>query len=155
SAQRVLRALEAPCGIFCVDGDSETEADRTEVFSKVPGVHYLLNKSEKVSVRGATFYVAGVARREPDVKKALAEVPEDAFTILLHHSPDVVLLLQDRKPDLVLAGHTHGGQVRIPGIGPIFTLTKLAPRYGAGLFREWGTTLYVNRGVGLEGRFAP
>ena len=57
--------------------------------------------------------------------------------------------------DLHLAGHTHGGQVALPFYGAVITLSKYGKRYERGLYREEGTWLYVNRGIGLEGRFAP
>jgi len=153
SAQRVLREIKAP--IFAVDGDSEEESHRRELFAGLPGVRYLQNEAAKTTIRGSDVWVVGVNRHGPDVAKAFSGVPPGAFTILLQHSPDVVLLLEDRKPDLVLAGHTHGGQVCLPGIGALLTLTKLPRRFASGLFREFGTTLYVCRGIGLEGRFAP
>ncbi len=55
----------------------------------------------------------------------------------------------------VLCGHTHGGQVRLPLIGPILTSSQLGRRYVMGLYEEGGTRLYNSRGVGLEGLSAP
>ncbi len=156
SAARVLRDLKPASGIFAVDGDSEEEAHRVELFGRVPGVTYLKNAAAKVSIRGTDVWIVGTTRKNPDFEAAVARVPPGAFTILLHHSPDVVLGLSGpRRPDLVIAGHTHGGQVRLPGLGALVTLTALPRRYASGLFREFGTTLYVCRGIGLEGRFAP
>lgn len=155
SARRVLRDIAPAAGFFAVDGDSEEETHRTELFEGVPGLRYLKNESEKTTIRGTDVWVVGLTRRDPDFEKAFANVPADAFTILLHHSPDVALLLGERKPDLVLAGHTHGGQIVVPGVGALLTLTELPRRYASGLFRDFGTTMYVNRGIGLEGRFAP
>src|SRR5690606_28729056 len=57
--------------------------------------------------------------------------------------------------DLYLCGHTHGGQVRLPLIGPLVTSSKLGRRYVMGLYREGRTHLYVSRGVGFEGLGAP
>ena len=58
--------------------------------------------------------------------------------------------------DLVLAGHTHGGQVRIPGIGPVITMSRIPRNQAAGLTKlPSGVLLYVNRGIGMEGGSAP
>jgi hypothetical protein len=57
--------------------------------------------------------------------------------------------------DLYLCGHTHGGQVRLPGFGAILTSSQLGKRYEMGLYREGQTSMYVSRGVGLEGLSAP
>ena len=57
--------------------------------------------------------------------------------------------------DLYLCGHTHGGQVRLPLIGPLLTSSKLGRRYVMGHYREGATHLYVSRGVGFEGLGAP
>lgn len=155
SARRVLRDFAPKAGFFAVDGDCEEESHRLELFESVPGIRYLRNEAEKTTIRGTDVWVVGATRRNPDLEKAFAKVPSGAFTILLHHSPDVALLLGERKPDLVFAGHTHGGQVCVPGIGALVTLTELPRRYASGLFRDFGTTMYVSRGIGLEGRFAP
>lgn len=56
---------------------------------------------------------------------------------------------------LYLAGHTHGGQIRILGYGAIITQSKFGKRYEAGLYSMKGTKMYVNRGIGLEGGWAP
>jgi len=76
-----------------------------------------------------------------------------AARLLLTHNPDLVLELADLgapPPDLVLAGHTHGGQVRLPGYGAIYTSTKLGRRYDAGLFDFQGIPLYITAGVGTS-----
>ena len=57
--------------------------------------------------------------------------------------------------DLYCAGHTHGGQVALPLYGALITLSKYGKRYEAGLYHEKDTWLYVNRGIGMDGGFAP
>jgi predicted MPP superfamily phosphohydrolase len=57
--------------------------------------------------------------------------------------------------DLFLAGHTHGGQWRLPGFGAILTSSRFWKRYEGGAYREGGTQLYVSRGIGMEGFGAP
>jgi predicted MPP superfamily phosphohydrolase len=57
----------------------------------------------------------------------------------------------ERSVDLYCAGHTHGGQIAVPSYGALVTLSRFGKRYEAGLYREKSTTLYVNRGIGMEG----
>ncbi len=88
--------------------------------------------------------------------KALADAgPEGAPRVLLYHSPELMPQALQVGLDLYLCGHTHGGQVRLPLIGPILTSSQLGRRYVMGRYSENGTTLYVSRGVGLEGLSAP
>lgn len=100
------------------------------------------------------LYVAGVddpVTGLDDIAAAMATVPPDAPCILLAHSPDIVLRLGGHKPTLVLAGHTHGGQIRLPILGPILTATSLPRRLAMGYHVHQGTPLFVNRGVGYSG----
>ncbi len=82
---------------------------------------------------------------------ALRGVPDEAVTVLLAHSPDIILEPAALGMDLVLSGHTHGGQVRLPLIGPLYVNTELGKAYHQGLHRFGGSWLYVNRGVGTRG----
>jgi predicted MPP superfamily phosphohydrolase len=73
--------------------------------------------------------------------------------ILLAHHPDIVLdalRAGGALPDIVLAGHTHGGQIRLPLFGPLFTSTTLGRRFDAGFFRVDGVPLYITAGVGTS-----
>ncbi len=89
---------------------------------------------------------------------ALARSPAVAAVtarVVLTHSPDAAREAAARGIDVVLAGHTHGGQVRLPGIGALLTRTRLGRRYDRGLFRlddarAGGTWLYVNPGIGTS-----
>jgi len=75
-------------------------------------------------------------------------VPDTCFTILLSHTPDYVKEAQKAGIDLVLSGHTHGGQIRLPIIGPPIKRIALGRKYMQGLHRFGRTFLYVNRGIG-------
>jgi predicted MPP superfamily phosphohydrolase len=66
--------------------------------------------------------------------------------ILLSHTPDIIAFKPKTK--LILAGHTHGGQIRLPIIGPLWTPSKYGTKYASGLFKEENTYMYVNKGVG-------
>jgi predicted MPP superfamily phosphohydrolase len=72
--------------------------------------------------------------------------------LLLAHNPRTIHKLSDHRCDLLLSGHTHGGQIDWPGLGR-FLLTKQNRRYAAGMYRCGNVALYVNRGVGFGFRF--
>ncbi|HEX6385785.1 MAG TPA: metallophosphoesterase [Anaerolineae bacterium] len=75
--------------------------------------------------------------------------------VLLYHSPELAFEAAAQGIELYLCGHTHGGQVRLPLIGAIFTSSKLGRRFVMGLYQLGRTSLYVSRGVGLEGLSMP
>ena len=83
--------------------------------------------------------------------EAMRDVSDQGFSILLAHSPDAIHEAVELGADVVLSGHTHGGQVRLPWIGPLYINTDLGPEYNQGLFRFDDTWLYVNRGLGTRG----
>ena len=80
----------------------------------------------------------------------LNSVSADAFRILLSHTPDNITWARRQGIDVMLAGHTHGGQIRLPLLGPIYSPSRFGCRYSAGVFRLEPTLLHVSRG--LSGR---
>ncbi len=86
---------------------------------------------------------------KPELRSALAEVPYDAPTILLSHNPDILQEPEIDQVDLVLAGHTHGGQVVLPWIGAAHTQSTFLRRAEvAGHLRRGKTQIYITRGIG-------
>ncbi|HID52490.1 MAG TPA: metallophosphoesterase [Anaerolineae bacterium] len=83
------------------------------------------------------------------------DAPHNAPQVLLYHSPELMPEAMEYGLDLYLCGHTHGGQVRLPVIGPILTSSQLGRQFAMGLYKYGRTHLYVSRGVGLEGLSAP
>ena len=93
--------------------------------------------------------------RELQVNAEAAGVPDDALTVLLYHSPDLALHAAERRVDLYLGGHTHGGQIRLPLYGAVVTGSRYGRRYVSGLFHEDDMTMIISRGLGFEGGAAP
>ena len=87
--------------------------------------------------------------------QAMDGIPADDFTLLLYHSPDLIVEAAQEQIDLYLGGHTHGGQLRLPLYGALVTGTASGKRYEMGRYDLGGTLLYVSRGVGMEGMAAP
>jgi predicted MPP superfamily phosphohydrolase len=86
-----------------------------------------------------------------DWKRAFAGLKPDAPTILLSHQPTVLDLDQTQDVALILSGHTHGGQIRVPWLGAPARLATRDLKYDRGLFRRGETQLYVSSGTGVIG----
>lgn len=158
----LIQELEAPCGIYAVPGTPLI--DPPEVMGRIfdgLGVKVLENESVKVTIAGQEIHLVGVSCTgdlgvdRPRLERALAVAPPEAFKILLCHMPDLVDEAAAWGIDLYLAGHTHGGQLRLPFYGAVVTSSNHGKRYEMGLFREGETYLYVSRGIGMEGLSAP
>lgn len=116
------------------------------------GVRMLDNTARPVL--GGELFIAGVddpATKRDDLDRAMASVPDGACCLLLAHSPDIVLRLGGHRPGLILSGHTHGGQIRLPFIGPLVTMSKLPRDQVMGLATFKGVPTFVTRGIGYSG----
>ncbi len=158
--RQFIGQLEAPSGIYAVRGSVDS-AERMAELLEGSGVVWLEQQAVVVEVRGQAVTLVGVAcSHHLDVDsarltQALQGVSGDGLTVLLYHSPDLIAEAAERGIDLYLAGHTHGGQIRLPLIGPLFTGSIYGRRYAAGRFVVEGTTLIVSRGLGFEGGGMP
>jgi predicted MPP superfamily phosphohydrolase len=114
------------------------------------GMQVVSNVWKQIEVRGEPLVVVG--HEGPWLKPVpnLADCPEGPFRLCLSHTPDNIGWARRAGIDLMLAGHVHGGQVRLPLIGSVFVPSRLGRRYDCGLFDEGPTTLYVSRGLGGE-----
>jgi predicted MPP superfamily phosphohydrolase len=163
--RKLLPRLAALAPTYAVRGNWDTAYwGRTELFGGT-GVVELRKEAARVDVAGTTLWVAGApfaSLPEPPlgtrggIETALKDVPHDAFTVFLYHTPDEIEeAAATRRVDLYCAGHTHGGQVALPVYGALVTLSKFGKRFESGLHRVGETWLYVTRGVGMEGGPAP
>jgi len=116
------------------------------------GFRVLDNDLASVERNGGRLWFAGLAdlkTRRPDIGGTLAGVPRGDPVVVLSHSPDVFPDVPARVV-LTLAGHTHGGQVRLPLFGPLVVPSKFGARYAAGLIEEQGRRLFVTSGIGTS-----
>lgn len=119
------------------------------------GVRVLKNGSELLTRNGTTIAVAGLAEYltgESNHLDALRGIPPDVPRVMLAHNPGIIRFLDPQTVDLVITGHTHGGQIRIPFLPPLVRLpTPLGQHYDAGLFTFNTIPLFITRGIGESG----
>ncbi|HEY2092644.1 MAG TPA: metallophosphoesterase [Thermoanaerobaculia bacterium] len=128
--------------------DYWTSADDVQRELGARGVKFLTN--DAVLLRGALPLVGidEIYRGRPDVGKAFGEIGATAACIAISHHPDVIDLVESRRIDLLLCGHTHGGQIRLPFFGPIVIPSRHEGEYASGFHRVRNVLMYVSRGIG-------
>jgi predicted MPP superfamily phosphohydrolase len=161
---RRLGALRARLGVYAVlgnhDGYTGLELVAEALGRLAPGIRLLRTDLVRAPTDGP-LYLAGVddpgtrinARNLelPELEELAARWPGDGPAILLVHRPEAFPQAARLGFPLVLAGHTHGGQLALPTRGGRYNLAGLVTRYHRGLFAENGSLLYVNRGLGVAG----
>jgi uncharacterized protein len=118
------------------------------------GIRMLFNECETISRGDSRIYLAGVDDahfyRADDIPKTMSRIPADAFSILLSHTPEVYDSAASAGFDLMLSGHTHGGQLCLPGGVPIKLESRLPRKLGAGAWHHLGMAGYTSVGVGTS-----
>lgn len=149
----VLAGLPRPrLGAYAVPGNHDYWEGVPEIRRALAplGVTFLINQHRLVELGGAQLVVAGVDDQwdgEPDMAATLAGAPAGAFRLLLAHCPDAADEAAQHGVDVQLSGHTHGGHIRLPGLGA-FCLPRYGWRYPVGHEQVGRTQLYVSRGIG-------
>lgn len=153
---RLLAKLDAPLGVFGVLGnhDHYADADETHKLMTRYGIKPLDHDAEPIGPAGERLWLLGsgdyIRDRQYDLNDRLERLPDEEPRIVLAHNPDSADLPRTRNVDLMVSGHTHGGQVRFPHIGaPILPVYNR--RYDQGLFPVGKMQLFVSRGLGMVG----
>ena len=153
----------APC--YYVTGNHEArvnEYDELKSGMEAAGVIVLEDARTEISMEGETItligvndpshqtdYLFGDAESVMNAKLEQLHADSDGYTILLSHRPELFDTYADHGMDLVLSGHAHGGQFRLPFIGGLVAPNQgLFPEYDAGIYTEGNTNMFVSRGVG-------
>lgn len=154
----LLALLEAPLGKFAVYGNHDHGGFGTTIYSTImknAGFTVLQNESAVIQLGGDHIYLSGIDEPmlgTPSLTKIEHTAKKDSFHIFLSHVPDLAVQIKDF--DLFLSGHSHGGQIRLPIIGPL-VLPPFANHYNSGEYaRGFGdhvSIIYVNRGLGTTG----
>lgn len=160
----VKAAMEiAPC--YYVTGNHEarvSEYDELKTGMEAVGVVILEDEKTEVGLVNSAITLIGVndpsyqtdylfGDAETVMLEKLCELhsDEDGFTVLLSHRPELFEVYADNNMDLVLSGHAHGGQFRLPFVGGLVAPNQgLFPKYDAGLYTEENTNMIVSRGIG-------
>lgn len=156
--RRCMQRLAQIAPVLAVRGNWDVGiGPEVDLFGRDGGATELDDDAVKLNLAGADVWFAGASvRDESNVGQALNAAPDGACKVLLYHFPGPILDVAARGDvDLQLSGHTHGGQVAIPGYGALVTFSRHGKRFERGLYNVDGTHLYVGRGIGMEGRSAP
>lgn len=152
SFKKCITAVAKIAPTFAVYGNHDSRGGRFWDIYGQTGVHVLNGSSETLSVRGEKVWIAGVSvDNEGALANALKDVPPDAFSIFLYHYPAAIDAASLKNIDLFCAGHTHGGQVRLPLFGALVTNSTKGKQYESGLYEVGRTKMYVSRGIGMVG----
>ena len=148
-----LGLLTAPFGVYYVLGNHDLRVDLDVLRHTLDeaGMTYLGSRCRRVEIDGRPVLLAGNERpwigTRPDVQRDCDGKQPPALRILLSHSPDEIGWARRQGFDLMLAGHNHGGQIRLPLVGALLAPSVYGTRYACGTFFEPPTLLHVSRGV--------
>jgi predicted MPP superfamily phosphohydrolase len=160
--QRIVGRWEAPYGVFAVSGTPLVETPETiRQFIAGTGVRWLQDEIIDLEIRGQRLSLLGVTcvhniqHDAARTRQLVEQTPDDRFRLLLIHAPDIAPEASEMGIDLYVSGHTHGGQWRVPFVGAVITSSALGKQFEMGRYAIGGMTLYVTRGIGMEGASAP
>jgi predicted MPP superfamily phosphohydrolase len=161
-ARRVLRDLHAPLGVYVVTGSPAVDLVEVvpHLLGGLPNIRWLRDEKITLEHDGQRIDLVGITCTHkpfvdgPRLRSTLDGQPQH-LTILLYHTPDLAPEAAAAGIDLQLSGHTHGGQVRLPLFGALFSGSLYGKRFEVGRMQVGSMTLYVTRGIGMEGKGAP
>lgn len=153
NTSRMLEVIDAPYGAWGILGNHDFIEFVPELESA--GLKMLLNEAVPIRKNGAEIWMAGIDDAHlydcHDIAKALTGIPQSAFKILLSHTPETYVEAEKAEVDYMLCGHTHGGQICLPGGIPLMTNAKCPRRFCAGAWRYRNMRGYTSRATGSSG----
>jgi len=149
----LLTDLTERDGVYAVLGNHDYWANPKAVIEAMTarGVQFIINRSVPIRRGDGTISLLGideVYRGKPDLDAAFADVELAVPCLGLSHHPDIVDTLEGRRLDLLVCGHTHGGQIRFPFFGSVIVPSRHESRYASGFQRVGDVLMYVSRGIG-------
>jgi predicted MPP superfamily phosphohydrolase len=153
----VIGALRAKEGVFASMGNHDyfgAEGEPLVSMLRARGVGVLRNEGVVIERNGAKLWLAAIDdtwTRRDDIERAMRDRPAGATTVLLAHDPNRFEAAADAGANVVLSGHTHGGQIGVPFFYRVANLATFAYRYNVGLYRRGQSVLYVHPGLGTTG----
>jgi predicted MPP superfamily phosphohydrolase len=151
----LLRQMSAPHGLWAVMGnhDDATDPEHVTRALQAQNIQVLANQSQPIEQDGARFWLGGVndvMNGAADLSKTMHGVPASEAVILLAHEPDFADEAAKSPIDLQISGHSHGGQIRIPFLPPLY-LPALAKKYVWGTYQVGPLMLHTSAGLGTIG----
>ncbi len=160
-AREIMGAWQAPLSVYAITGSPAVDIEKTvpKIYEGL-GIHLLPENRETISTPLGELDLIGLScTHRPFVDaprlESLVDPESNRFTILLYHTPDLAPNAARLNVDLQLSGHTHGGQVRLPFLGAFFTASLYGRAFSSGRYQIGPLTLYITRGIGMEGAAAP
>jgi predicted MPP superfamily phosphohydrolase len=151
--ERILQSVNARLGIIGILGNHDVSEEILAL--ERLGVRMLVNEALELRRGGDSAWVIGLDDPHyfgcDDLPAALRDVPSEAFKILLVHTPELIKEAEAYGIDLYLCGHTHGGQICLPLIGPIIINTNCPRAYARGAWKYKNLQGYTSSGVGTSG----
>ena len=150
----ILEALDTPLGTFAVLGNHDYDYGKKRVVGAFhqAGIQVLENRSRHIISHKGSFMLYGLpdaTHGASNLANMLAEAEPDLPGIIMAHDP-VSFAQVPSGPFLTLSGHTHGGQIRLPRIGPVTNSSKAPLKWTSGHIVERGRHLYVSNGIGTS-----
>jgi uncharacterized protein len=157
--REILGQMDAPLGIYAVNGNVETP-EEMDVYLKGMNIRPLENEVIRIPALGDHFVILGlnyvdVLTDQIELNRLMKQVRPGDYSLLLYHKPDLAYAARDLRINLYLAGHTHGGQVRLPFYGALFANSRYGKTFEMGLYHLDQMTMYVSRGLGMAGGGGP
>lgn len=151
----VLSGLRARVGVYAVLGNHDYYVGASSVATalKAAGFSLLIDGLDRLEFRGEKLWLAGtddLYYGTTDIKKLLNDIPREATRIVLAHNPDFIeeFAAKDQRVDLMISGHTHGGQIRFPMAGAPHVSSAYGQQYIIGLSHKDNIQIYTSRGIG-------
>jgi len=156
----IISNIKSRYGVFSVMGNHDYWVNYNILRSMLEkkGVEILDNRNVAIKKDGKSFSLVGLASLwmgKMDTAKAFLNIP-NIPKIVVTHNPDTAIYIDQYDPDIMICGHTHGGQIRIPLYGPVVNYTRIGKKYAMGLNKYKNTMMYTNRGIGtywIDARF--
>lgn len=149
-----LESVRAPLGVYAVRGNHDYWVGAEDIERRIVerGFTLLHDRGVQLEWNGARFLLAGIESPWNEAGIPFDFIPTDPslLKIVLSHTPDEFPRLLKNNPHLVLSGHTHGGQIRIPFFGAVVVPSNYGRKYESGFYEEGESRLYVSRGIGCH-----
>src|SRR5262249_47402825 len=150
-----LKGLKPRIGAYAVFGNHDyyVGAGLVARAIRAAGIHVLIDQKDRLEHRGEKLWVLGLDDLyygETDLRRVMQDMPREQPKIVLAHEPDFIeeFAAKNKHADLIMCGHTHGGQIRFPLLGAPQVPSEYGQRYAIGLNHKGAMQIYTTRGIG-------